>query len=45
MSIGVFAGGEGSLSEQEAAASAKEKAPRKRQTVAKVDVVAPPEAR
>jgi len=43
VSIGAFAGGEAALAEQETA-SAKEKAPRKRQTVAKADVVAQPEA-
>lgn len=44
MSIGAFAGGEAALSEQEPA-SAKEKTPRKRQTIAKADVVSEPEAR
>ena len=44
MSIGAFAVGEAALAEQETTA-AKEKAPRKRQTVAKADVVAQPEAR
>ena len=44
MSIGEFAMGEGSLSEQ-SATSAKKKAPPKRQTRAKADVVLQPEAR
>lgn len=44
MSIGTFAQGEGALSEQDLA-PAKEKVPRRRQTVAKADVVAQPEAR
>ena len=44
MSIGAFAGGEAALAEQ-AASSARERVPRKRQTVAKADVVAQPEAR
>jgi len=45
VSIGAFAGAEAALAEQAAAASAKEKAPRKRQTVAKADVVDEPEPR
>jgi len=45
MSIGGFATAEAALAEQEAAASAKDKTPRKRQTIAKADVVAQPEAR
>lgn len=44
MSIGAFAGGEAALAEQETAA-AKERAPRRRQSVAKADVVDQPEAR
>jgi hypothetical protein len=44
VSIGAFAGGEAALSEQETG-SAKDKTPRKRQTIAKADVVAQPEAR
>ena len=44
MSIGTFAGGEAAVSEQ-LSTSANEKVPRRRQTVAKADVVAQPEAR
>jgi hypothetical protein len=44
VSIGVFSTAEAALSEQETA-SAKEKAPRKRQMVAKADVAAQPEPR
>ncbi|MFL6801071.1 MAG: hypothetical protein ACJ8EQ_04790 [Sphingomicrobium sp.] len=44
MSIGTFASGEAALSEQTTGA-AKDKVPRRRQTVAKADVVAQPEAR
>ena len=44
VSIGAFSTAEAALAEQDTTA-AKEKAPRKRQTVAKADVVAQPEAR
>jgi len=44
VSIGAFSTAEAALAEQDTTA-AKEKAPRRRQTVAKADVVAQPEAR
>jgi hypothetical protein len=44
MSIGAFAGGEAALSEQETG-GAKDKTPRRRQAVAKADVVDQPEVR
>ncbi|HEX6740283.1 MAG TPA: hypothetical protein VF079_00615 [Sphingomicrobium sp.] len=45
MSIGTLAIADAALGEQEEAAAAKEKVPRKRQLTAKGDVVAQPEAR
>jgi hypothetical protein len=45
MSIGASAGGETACSEQLVAATAKDKVPRRRQTVAKLDAVVQPEAR
>ena len=45
MSIATFAGGEAALSEQATTTPARDKVPRRRQAVAKADIVAPPEAR
>lgn len=44
MTIGFFSSGEAAVAEQ-AEVAAKDKVPRKRQTTAKADVVAQPEAR
>lgn len=44
MSIATFAGGEAALSEQPSS-SVRDKTPRRRQAVAKADIVVQPEAR